>query len=251
MIKRVGLIAWPHTDVLPLVSHLKEAQLEVVTSPGDLSKVDLLIVMGGDGLLLRTVASLSFPNPPILGINGGNRGALLRFTLAQALSIDLDNLKLVKIPVWEAIVTDGFQKRRASFINETVISRGNPARKIFLKVDLGGYSYTVSGDGLIVATASGSSAYAYDTGGPIVYSSLPILTLVSISMNSPKAVVIKDDQTITIELTAKNNPIFLTVDGREMLALTYQDKVTFAKLAELTLVDNQQSNIATVIGKLL
>lgn len=143
----------------------------------------LAVVLGGDGTILRTARLIGDRAIPILGINFGNLGFLAnkgeggvvdlvsRALIGELVRDERANLEVSV--VCEGDVDDdldGCMSRKLFALNEAAITRGSLGRTISYSLDVSGVSMAeVSGDGVIVATSTGSTAYSLAAGGPIVH----------------------------------------------------------------------------------
>ncbi|MBT5468120.1 NAD(+)/NADH kinase [Candidatus Peregrinibacteria bacterium] len=191
------------------------------------SEIDLLIVIGGDGTILRSVRELSDCTTPILSVNKGRVGFLaeVEFSEAETLLPELlsgggviDERKLLHVVAKRSddIILEGFA------LNEAVIAQGTIARLVDLKTSVNGESLTTfHADGLILSTPTGSTAYSLSSGGPIVHPTLDAMILTPINPHSfsQKPVVLRSDALVEVEVQTKNNKykdsgVVLTLDGQ-------------------------------------
>jgi len=141
----------------------------------DLKKgVDAFVVLGGDGTLLRLVRDLSPQFKPIMGINFGSLGFLTCFGgpdfSAAAKALATGEYRVDERTMLEATIErNGAVSYRAMGLNDVVASRGERSRLVQLDVTIDStYLTQYNADGLIIATATGSTAYSLSAGGPIV-----------------------------------------------------------------------------------
>lgn len=206
-----------------------------------LNKVDLAIVLGGDGTLLKTARRLSKKKVLVLGVNFGNVGFLtecrperMHNTLNRIFAgeYNVDKRSLLRVTVYR----DGKKIETHLALNDAVINQGAFARliKIGMEVDrrqVGKFK----ADGLIIATPTGSTAHSLSAGGPIVHPSIESLTATPIcpSSLSMRPIVLPDDRqlTATIETQRRDETalIGLTIDGQDLLVLKYDDKIKFRR----------------------
>ncbi len=197
------------------------------------TKVDLILIMGGDGTILSVIRQMQKFNTPIFGINVGTLGFLSEIQpkdVGKALekiftgNYTIDHRPMVHVEIYRGRTV--IEKMHA--LNEAVISHGNLARLINLKTTVDQRKLTTyHADGLIVATPTGSTAYSLSAGGPILYPSLGALILTPICPHSftQKPIVIPDSKTIDIVVESRDRGISLTVDGQESVSLEYGDRV--------------------------
>ena len=199
--------------------------------------VDLLVVLGGDGTLLSVARELG-PRPvPILGVNLGRLGFLAEVTpeeqyeaLERVLAGDIKTVKRMRLDV--RAERDGVELDRFLAINDAVIARSDPSRMIDLEtLTDGGPVTTYHGDGLIVATPTGSTAYSLSAGGPILLPGLEALVLTPICPHtlSQRPLVLPQTVGIEIRVFPREGDAQLTVDGQAGLALHAGDRVLVSR----------------------
>jgi NAD+ kinase len=133
-------------------------------------KADFLITIGGDGTILRTCMNIPKPEPPILAINMGVRGFLTLVDPKDALQalekILVGNYKIEKCAKL-SVITD--EENLPDALNDVVISSGEPSKILFAQLCKDGMPIlNCQADGLIVATQTGSTAYSFSAGGPVL-----------------------------------------------------------------------------------
>ncbi len=200
--------------------------------------LDLLVVIGGDGTILRTVRELKDFSIPILSINRGTVGFLAETDLDQAKDLVPKLLKGDSV-IEERSVLRIEAKRGAEtlfsgcVLNEAVISQGTIARLMNLRTSINDEELTTfRADGLIIATPTGSTAYSLAAGGPIVHPSLSatILTPINSHSFSQKPIVIPGDHRIAVDVLTKENKfgdveVSLTLDGQTYVCLQRNDRI--------------------------
>ncbi len=198
-----------------------------------LQKVDLVIVLGGDGTLLG-VGRLSGKNEvPILGVNLGGLGFLTEVrpdevfrALERVLAGDFEVERRTKLDV--RVLRGSRTEARFQALNDVVINKGALARIIELAALVDGEPLcSYRADGLIVSTPTGSTAYSLSAGGPIVEPSVGVLLLTPICPHTltNRPLVLSDRVRVEIEIIATHNDIVLTVDGQEGMSLAPGDRV--------------------------
>ena len=203
----------------------------------DLKDIDLLVVLGGDGTLLGIARSLndSF-KAPILGINIGNLGFLSSVDIS-----DLDNAlkrleegkyKIVDRMMLNCKVEDNESNEELKALNDVVLARGTLSRMVKFKIFVDGKIYTTfKGDGLIIATPTGSTAYSFSAGGPFIYPDLELITITPICPHtkSMQTIVLKGDSIIEICADHEDEKIYLTLDGQKAIKVNHETKVNVSK----------------------
>ncbi len=223
----------------------------------DFSKhVDMLCVLGGDGTLLAIARQLAGHELPILGINLGTLGFLSEAE-PDNLSEAVENLLSGNYHMEERsmIQTELYRggERLAVYtaMNDIGISKGSFCRIIKCTVYSDDYYVgTFNGDGLIVSSPTGSTAYSLAAGGPIVAPNVPMLLLTPIASHSLTArpIVLSSEQQMRIEVDAVHDEIGLSIDGQFGYRLEGGDEIYVQKSDHVTrLVKWRQGNFFTLI----
>jgi len=186
-------------------------------------KSDIVVVLGGDGTLLKLTHNVHKFSAPILAVNLGNLGFLTdvpRAMLFEALEKVLSgNCKVESRMLLKACLFRNGEKTEEHYVlNDLAISKGVIANVVDLEVRVDGqYMSSFRGDGLIVATPTGSTGYSLSAGGPIIHPNMHNLIINPICpcalTNRP--IVIPDDSQIEIKLSTKNDDVRMTFDGQE------------------------------------
>lgn len=142
---------------------------------------ELIISIGGDGAFLRALHSFDFPDIPFIGVNTGHLGFFQEISPSQIDNFiedyKRDKFSIQNLDTVRAVVQSDAGESEFIALNEIVI-RGVFSRIIHLKISIGGsYIERFSGDGVIVSTPAGSTAYSYSLGGAIVDPRLSLLQL--------------------------------------------------------------------------
>jgi NAD+ kinase len=209
---------------------LKRHEL-LVSSP--LSKeIDFLLALGGDGTMLRAVREVGELELPVMGINLGGLGFLTAFPSSE-LEQALDDLASKRIRIEERMLLMAeWRKERFFALNDVTFNMGSDARVLELSTHVNGEFLTrFTGDGLIVATPTGSTAYSLSAGGPILDPRLEatILTPICPHALSARPMLVPPEYTVTVEVGYKNPSVILSIDGQERRLLKAGDKVVFHK----------------------
>lgn len=205
-----------------------------------LDRCDLVIVLGGDGTLLKIARSSGEKTPLVLGVNLGNVGFLTEVSpdkLFQTLSeifkdsYVLDKRFLLRVSLYRN------EKKKDSFLalNDVVINQGAFARLITLRMEIDDRKMTIfRADGVIIATPTGSTGHSLSAGGPIIHPKIPAIIVnpicpVSLSM---RPIVIPNDRQLKIFLETERRgaeEIGLTMDGQVTVSLRYGDEIRIRK----------------------
>lgn len=201
---------------------------------------DLIIVLGGDGTILKSAASAVKKITPILGINLGNLGFnaetspdQMQETIHQVLKNKyfLDKRSLLRVTVYRE------KNKLETFLalNDAVINQGMSARLIELNIEIDGRKMvSFNADGMIVATPTGSTAHSLSAGGPIVHPTLDafVITPICPSTLALRPIVIPNNREVTITVATQRRGTYnigLTLDGQQTVALEYGDIVKIRK----------------------
>jgi NAD+ kinase len=190
-------------------------------------EADLLVVLGGDGTILHLVGQLGENIKPVFGINMGALG-FLTCSNSNAYAEAVECIAAGKMEFSErtlldvAVKTPAGNSSRMIALNDVVLSRGEVSRLVRLKTSVNGETLTeFNADGLIVATPTGSTAYSLSAGGPILApeSGAFVITPICPHVLTNRSIIVDENAVIEIEVTEREYPVFLTVDGREPLRM--------------------------------
>jgi NAD+ kinase len=206
----------------------------VVTRDALARDCDLAIVVGGDGTLLNAARSLADPGCAVLGVNLGRLGFLVDVSpedmdtqIERILGGDFIEERRTLL---HAVVSrDGEPVGESTALNDVIVHKKDIARMIELDTWIDGHFLNRNrSDGLIVATPTGSTAYALSGGGPILHPSLDAITLVPICPHtlSNRPIVINHDSRIEIVIHESALQAQISCDGQVTLTLDPGDRVT-------------------------
>lgn len=238
---RVGLVAARSKaeaqELAPAVAKMLQDAGATVIPEAELGErgaypADAIVVLGGDGLMMR--AANTYPGVPLLGINFGNVGFLAlveRRDWEHAISsLMYGDFAVQEGATLQATLVRGRQQVPEGIaINDVVVRSG--ARMVDIEIYIDGqYVNTYPGDGMIVATPHGSTAYGMAAGGPILTAGVKGFAIVPISCHSPirTPFVVSEEATIEMIVTNDHDAV-LTLDGRELLHLQQWDVVRVSK----------------------
>ncbi len=213
---------------------------------------DLLVVLGGDGTLISAVHALGTDQMPILGVNLGKLGYLAEFTLEE-LETSCDFLFDNDIPVRQRLLLDVNLQRASGetlhsvAVNDCVVIAGAPFRMIEMSIAADGDPVAkVRGDGLVVATPSGSTAHNLSAGGPILEPTAAtfILTPICPHALTYRPVVMDAARTVEIRLIEGNVGTTASIDGQRNWHLGVDDVLTIRRFqADFQLVRNPSKSV--------
>lgn len=197
---------------------------------------DMAIAVGGDGTIVHVAKAAAVAGCPVLGINAGHLGFLAGLERNQLEALPallhgeyrVDERALLEVSVH---TEKGDMTRFA--MNEAVISRGGLSRLVDVVVHAdGGEVLSCRGDGVIIATPTGSTAYSLSAGGPVVDPSVDCLLLTPVCPHSldSRPRIWPANVTLTAEaMAADGEPAYITVDGEETISLSSADVVTIRR----------------------
>ena len=206
-----------------------------VEAVGSLADVDLVIALGGDGTVLRTIDLLAGAPVPVLGVNLGQLGYLTEVEpvdLRRAIADVLAGRHQIEQRMLLEVVLPGGERHLA--LNEVTIDRAHSGHTVRLDVAIDGRPFTpYEVDALIVGTPTGSTAYGYSAGGPIVAPThrLLLLTPVSPHMLFDRSLILEPSSSVDITV-AGHRPGAVIVDGREVATVDPGAAVRCAAAAE-------------------
>ena len=224
---------------LPFKPEGGEAQFDVPCRPlqQELRRSDLVVAFGGDGTILHLARAASMRGVPVLGVNLGSLGFMSDL---EAGELDLlKNLanghyrKEKRMMLDVSVLRDNRTVYTSSALNDAVVTKGAMARVVRLQVTTGEDQLGIfSGDGVVVATPTGSTGYSLSAGGPIVEPTAQNFVISPICAHSvfSKSFVLSAAGTVTVapaELNRKQ--VYLSVDGGKAFALRQGDKVRICR----------------------
>jgi NAD+ kinase len=206
--------------------------------------VDLIVAIGGDGTLLAAARRVARHDVPLIGVNRGRLGFLTDITPEQMLEaidriLDGDFLAEQRRLLHAQIVPQG-RKERAQrgmlALNDVVLQKGETGRMLDFVTNVDGvYVNTHRGDGLIVATPTGSTAYALSCGGPIIQPNVDAVVMVPICPHtlSDRPVVLPDSSRIEVLAeTGDDSQAHVVCDGEELGRIDNQAKLLIRRADE-------------------
>jgi NAD+ kinase len=200
--------------------------------------LDLVVTLGGDGTILRAVGLVSRRGVPLLGVNLGRLGYLADLEpegLSDALERFVGGDYAIEERMMLAVSVEragepprapGLDGQDMWALNEAVVERPAPGHTVRVAVQVEGRFWTTyAADGLIVATPTGSTAYAFSAGGPLVSPNVRalLMTPVSAHMSFDRSLVVDAADAVRIEIT--DRPATLVLDGRECGLLERGDAI--------------------------
>lgn len=235
-----GVEVWPRPDLAKALGE---------TSTAGHPSLDLTVCLGGDGTLLEAVRSAHDPATPILGINLGGLGFLTAVPVDEADAcvdrIVAGDFRVEERPMLQARSTDAEGRAlEVHALNEIVVDEGTFTRRaVVLKMNIdGAYVGTFTADGLIVSTATGSTAYSLSAGGPIVHPKLPVLVATPVCAHSLsiRPLVFGHEEQVEVENLLPGVSLKVTADGQDARRVAPGSSITIGlspRRARLAFVD--------------
>ena len=218
------------------------AELEAVPMAEAVRNADLLITFGGYGTILKTARAVMRAPVPLLGVNMGHKGFMAELDpgdtelMLKAAAGKFEPIKRMMLDV--ELVRDGVRLFSDSALNDAVV--GCTARAINVQAYGDGSRITdYSGDGLIVATPTGATAYSLSAGGPLVEPRAEniLLTPICAHLMTVRPFVLAPDRRVTVRVD--NNPgknLWLSVDGCEPIPMREGDELNIKKSKNCTVM---------------
>jgi len=240
-----------------IISWLSERKVQVLVEEGAASRIshpltfprkgmsqriDCLIVLGGDGTLLSAARDMAAGpgQVPILGVNLGGLGFLTEITLEEIYPV-LENILQGRVQIEKRmrlrakVFRQGNGVGEFSVLNDVVITKSVLARIISLRNQINGaYVTTYRGDGVIISTPTGSTAYSLAAGGPIVHPAMDSILITPICPHTltNRPLLLPDQAVIEFLLESEESDVSLTLDGQVGFPLRPFDRVVITKAEE-------------------
>ncbi len=212
-----------------------KSQKELSSLATDKSKRDLVLVLGGDGTYLKAVQFVSDFSVPFLGINMGSLGFLtvhrrevLKECLAQILEgkMEVEKRSLLEI----SLVKNNRHVKKYQALNDMVMERGALSHLINIAIRIEGQDlYSVTADGLIVASPTGSTAYNLAAGGPILHPQVKSFVITPVCSHSLTQRPVIVPEKCRMSFYVQKQSAFLTIDGRSVSQVSQGHRVVVEK----------------------
>jgi len=220
--------------------------IEAIDEKSLAAEADLMVAVGGDGTILYAAALARGHDKPLLGINRGRLG-FLADVLPDEMLLSIDQVlagdfaRESRLLLEATIVSQDGKLRKATALNDVVLQRKETGRMVDFETRIAGKHVNMhAGDGLIVATPTGSTAYSLSCGGPIIEPTLNVVALVPICPHtlSDRPIVVPAEHEIEIVLIERGETkAEVIVDGRSIGELEPSDRLTVSSSSErITLV---------------
>jgi NAD+ kinase len=246
-----GLEVFLEGEIADKIGEAKGFELEELAS-----QVNLFVVLGGDGTILRTARAMVRYDIPIVGINLGGLGYLTAVNLNEmysALKVILQGGYQTEKRMMLDVTVNGREELFGghTVLNDVVINRGNLSRIVELETAVDDrYLTTFKADGLIVATPTGSTAYSLSAGGPIVFPEQDLIIVNPICPHTltNRPIILSESAVVKVILWTKEQGATLTLDGQVSFTLKSGDTITIRKSRYVTtLVSSPHRNYLEIL----
>jgi len=214
-------------------NNIKNPHIEVfedgIIKEEDIVELEMLIVLGGDGTILRASRAIGDIDIPILGVNIGHLGFLASVEITEfENAIDkivkgkyhIENRMMLKCNIYKY----GKVRKELEFsaLNDIVITKGTLSRIVEFDIEINNSFYTnFNSDGVIISTPTGSTAYSLSAGGPLIYPTMNVISITPICPHTlaMRTLIVDEKSNIRVKVngTNNNNDVFLTIDGQEVI----------------------------------
>lgn len=209
------------SDYYSFLCRLQDVNLQPAGVISDFAAqhIDFAISLGGDGTFLKAAHSIGNTGIPIIGINTGRLGFLADVS-ASEMEQFFAQLHEGRYTLRERsllqLVLNGDTDNPHYALNEIAISKHDSSSMIAVRTTVDGeHLATYMGDGLLIATPTGSTAYSLSAGGPIIYPQADVFLLTAVAPHSlnVRPIVIADDKTLHLTIESRNGSFLVAVDG--------------------------------------
>ena len=223
--KYAKIIYLPHPFFASLSVGMQEKLARLCTVFQELPAADIAVSVGGDGTFLRTAAVIGDSGVPVVGINTGRLGFLAdihfndiekTFSEIRRNAYDIEKRTLLKVTTHGDQILSG--NRHA--LNEVAIMKQDTSSMLTVHAFINDrYLTSYQSDGLVVATPTGSTAYALSIGGPILAPMVPSFILAAIAPHSltSRPLVVDNDSRISLKVESRSNNYLISLDGQSQI----------------------------------
>ena len=234
------MLAADHSELL-IYSHENSAlpaQIELLDQAGNLGDIEVAMVLGGDGTILKAAEIVRDVEVPLIGINLGHVGFLAeseRDGLAEAVErvVAKDYVVKERMALDVRVIVEGKEVYRTWALNEATVEKSERERMLEVVVEVEEHPLSSFGcDGIVISTPTGSTAYAFSAGGPVVWPSVEALLMVPLSAHAlfARPLVIKPDALVAVEVLQRSaGHGVLWCDGRRTWQLPPGARVEVVK----------------------
>ena len=208
--------------------------LEPGVRKGTYNSCDVMMCFGGDGTFLSAAHHHASQNVPMVGVNLGQVGFLpeiARDEIDEGIGRLMSGAYTIeRRMLLDVIALDqqGDMKGRGTALNDVVVTRGGKSRILTLNLSICNEPVDkIPGDGLIISTPTGSTAYSLSAGGPIIQPDLDLILITPVCPHTlhNRSYITRSDCTVDVSVDSYPHPVLLSIDGREELYLTEYDQI--------------------------
>jgi len=181
-------------------------------------RVDLVVALGGDGTLLRAARLVGGREVPIMGVNLGGLGFLTEFSCEEAKDGVSSFCRGRHAEELRMVLECRYGRRKGFALNDCAINMGSSTRVIDVTARSDGKLITrFVGDGVVVATPTGSTAYSLAAGGPVVFPTMNAILLTPLSPHAlgSRPLILPGDARLDLEISPRSESAILNLDGQE------------------------------------
>ena len=181
-------------------------------------RADLVVACGGDGTMLRAARLVGSRDVPIMGVNLGGLGFLTEFSVEEAQAGIEDFCRGTHAEERRMVLVCSYGRKSGFALNDIAVNMGTANRAIELVASSGGVLVTrFNGDGVVVATPTGSTAYSLAAGGPVVFPTMHAILLTPLSPHAlaSRPMILPGDAKVELELSKRSESAVLNLDGQE------------------------------------
>lgn len=213
-------------------------EIKILEVDCQISELELVVVLGGDGTILKAAEIVRDYSIPLMGINLGHVGFLAEsereeFTEAVRRVLDHDYEIKERLTLEVAVFVDGKEVFRTWALNEATVEKNARERMLEVVLEIEGHPLSSFGcDGVVMSTPTGSTAYAFSAGGPVVWPSVEALLVVPLSAHAlfARPLVVKPDAMVAVEVLQRSaGHGILWCDGRRSWELPPGARVEVTK----------------------
>lgn len=273
-LRRVGLLYHPYITESQALAETVAVELqnhdiatwacsahETETVEAQIDSCDMLITFGGDGTILRAARAAIPMAPPLLTVNFGQLGFLAEIQPAEALTLlprVLDgDYWLEERPLMQIVVErNGEQLARHVAVNDIVLARSDGPHALDFTIGVDGVHVSrYVADGVIVASPTGSTAYALAAGGPVVAPTVDALLIVPIAPHLAflRNLIVPGDSTVDVTTTSKYKKAVAVVDGQVDIPWHHENRLRVAQsehIVRFARLGTRQYFYATLVERL-
>ncbi|MGQ9707421.1 MAG: NAD(+)/NADH kinase [bacterium] len=210
----------------PKISGLKPVRQAVIRS------ADLILALGGDGTLLRAARITGRAEKPIMGVNLGGLGFLTEFSLSEARAGIKGFIRGDYCEEKRMLLSTRLGRRVGYALNDCSLNTGESGRVVEISVYWKGrFVNRFVGDGIVVATATGSTAYSLAAGGPVLYPTMSAFVLTPLCPHALAArpLILPADEAVVMELTGKSQRAVISLDGQSRWSINLRERVMISR----------------------